>query len=262
MSGDDGDRIDGRLDEDQQELIAAAEPFGFELRQPRKRPLEDLALAAFEPADAVTTRLRGTVDGTPADLFEYSWTFRGRRSVTGTRIVLVLRHPSIDGEAHCTREALPGVLGQAVVWFALGIVFLALFWLVLPIMWMQHRRGERVWTSDHRVGDREFDRRFNVDALNRDLAKRALPLALQQLVVAAEMKGPIDVRPGQIALAIDADRLDPETLSRAVRIGRSVLGIYAPKPDVPELAYRVAEPPPRLDEPVADEVDALRTTKR
>jgi hypothetical protein len=251
-SSADDERLAGRLDEDQARLLAAVSPYGFELRQPRKRPFEDYELEAFEAPDTVLTRLSGEIDGVPVDIFEYDWVQPGAKGAVnrGRRIAILIRHPAIDGRARCTWETFQ-TLGAKIFYGALiAFVFATLFWLLIPIWLVQHYQGKSTFGRDWRVGDAEFDKRFKVDGPSHAEALRALPCAMQQLALAEELHGPIEVRPGILAMALTAKRFDPQTFERAYALAKRALAAYAPPPAQAGTAYRIATDviPEPLDE--------------
>lgn len=261
MRGDD-DRLGELLDEDQERLVATAAPYGFELRQPRKRPLEEYGLRAFEGADTVLTRLSGEIDGARVELFEYDWVQTGSKGSVqrGRRTIALVKHPSIDGEARCTWKFVQSAPGRALL-FVFQLAMLAmLFWLVIPIWIVQYLRGEDPFPKDHDVGDPDFRRRFKVASASTELARRALPEALRRVVLDAELKGPLEVRPGLVALSMRYSELDPIELERAIALTRRVVHAYAPPGDRPNAAYRVASEvaphPARATDDQEDEEDA------
>ncbi len=263
MNADD-DRLRGRLDEDQDRLIAAAAPHGFELRQPRKRPLEEHALVAFETADNVLTRLTGEVDGAKVDLFEYDWVQAGAKGAVsrGRRIALVLRHPAFEGEARCRWEQFQGFAAK-MTWWSLVLVFgVLLFWLLVPIWLYQYSQGRNPFPKSWPVGNPEFEKRFQVVSSSGEQAKRALPAAMQALVVAEGTRGPIEVRPGLLALGLEGKSLDPQTFERAVRVARRVVRVYAPSTDDARTAYRVADDPADAEALEEDAEASARTNER
>jgi hypothetical protein len=260
MSSDD-DRIRGRLDEDQERLIAATAPLGFELRQPRKRPLEEHKLKAFEAADTVLTRLTGEVDGALVDLFEYDWVRPGTKGAVqrGRRIVAVLRHPAFEGEARCTWESFQSLVGKLVIWTLIAAVTIMIFYIVIPIWLYQYSKGENPFPKNWKVGNPEFEKRFKVNGPSLEQAKRALPIAMQSLVVAEGLTGPIEVRPGTLALGFDEKSLDPAMFEKVMRVTKRVVEAYAPPPAHAGAAYRVATDELEEAEPEEREEEAKLT---
>lgn len=255
-----------RLDEDQSRLVEAAASRRFELRQARKAPLEAYRLTAFEPPDAVLTRLTGEIEGAPLDLFEVEWVARGSKGATyrGKRVMAVLRHPSFAGEARCTWEHFQGVALTLVKWTLIAFVLVAAFWLILPLWFVRSRRGERTFDRDWRVGDAAFDRRFRVDGPSQADARRALPRAFQSFVVERDLRGPIEVRPGMLAVDVGATTLDPEAFERALALSKAILAIYAPPPGTSATAYRVAgetDAAAPLSGEAGDDDEARRATR-
>jgi hypothetical protein len=261
MAGADDDRLTGRLDEDQEALVAAATPLGFELRQPRKRPLEDHALTAFEGADAVLSRLTGEVDGAKVDVFEYDWIRYGSKGSVhrGRQLLAVLRHPAFEGEARCTRQSSQ-TTGGAVLDVILMLAVLALlFWILIPIVLIQRLRGQDVVTRDWLVGDPEFDKRFGVHAKTREAAIRALPIGFQRLAVSADLRGPIEIRPGMLAFGLEGKNLDAAVFGEAARLAKRIVGVYAPTGGKGGSAYRVATD--ALDDIAPASTDARRAER-
>lgn len=263
------DRIKGRLDEDQEQLLEVASPLGFELRQPRTRPLEDLKLKSFETPTSVSTRLSGKLNGVPIDVYEYGWVTQGKHSRSGNRIVLVLRDPSFEGEAHCTWETFQSIPAKIFQWTLIAFVLVAAFYIIIPILLYQWWKGGPTLGSDHSVGNEDFDTCFRVDGPTKQEAQRALPLAMQELVMDERLKGPIDIRPGHLALAIDAERLDAQTFTRAIAIAKRVLELYSKTKAPPPTAYRVAEQrdaPPleaeEIDQTTEEDADGRRRSAR
>jgi hypothetical protein len=223
MTRPDDDRIADRLDEDQERLVATATPLGFELRQPRKRPFEDFALKSFEAPDNVLTRLTGEVDGALVDVFEYDWVQPGAKGAVhrGRRIAVVLRHPAFEGDARCTWEQIQSLaLKVFLIWPLFAFLIVTLFWLLVPIWLWQHSKGADVFARDWRVGNKEFDKRFKVHSSSSEEALRALPLATQALAVSENLQGPIEVRPGMLAVGVDGKSLDPETFERSISLAK------------------------------------------
>lgn len=262
MSADD-DRVRGRLDEDQERLLEAAAPHGFELRQPRKRPFEELALTAFEAADTVLTRLTGEIDGAKVDVFEYDWVTPGSRGAVsrGRRIVLVLRHPAFEGEVRCRWDDYQDPLAKALWWSMLAGLGILLSWLLVPIWLYQYSKGQNPFPKRWPVGNAVFEKRFKVHSSSGDEAKRALPGAMQELVVSETLMGPIEVRPGLLAIGLDGKSLDAPTLERALSLAKRVMRAYAPPPNETGMAYRVADDR-ELDADLEREEEATRAEER
>lgn len=241
----DEDRFDAgghRLDEDQSRLQDAAAPLGFELRQPRKRPLEEYALTAFEAPSEVLARVSGEVQGARVELFEYDWATPGTKgSVTrGRRVVAVLRHPAIAGNATCVwnrHQSIPAQILQAVL--AL-IAFATLFWILIPVWAIWFFQGKRIFGKDWKVGDATFDKRFMVDGPSLADAQSALPTSVQALAVREDLRGPLEIKPGLFAFDVGAARLDADALERAVRLTKEIIDGFDPMPAQRGLAYRVA----------------------
>lgn len=242
MNGDD-DRIQGRLDEDQERLIAAATPLGLELRQPRKRPFEEYALGSFEKADSVMTRLSGEIEGAKVDLFEYEWMQPGGRGTVrrGRRIALLLRHPAFDGEARCTWEQFETAGAKIFSWSLMSFLGLMLFWIVVPLWLIRYLKGGNPSPKSQRIGNPEFEKRFKILSSSGEMAKRAIPEAIQALAVDEGWKGPIEVRPGMLAVGLQGNVLDAERLEEAVRLAKRLVRAYAPPAPMAAIPYRVAD---------------------
>lgn len=259
------DRIADPLDEGQRQLIGAATPAGFQLRQPQIRPLVDYNLQTFERPASMTTHLTGQVGGVPVDVFDYSWVkVYKRRQERGTRVVLVLRDPRFEGEACCSWEDSQTLVAKTLKFFFVALVVLAAFWVVLPLVVFQRARGKTLFGRDCRVGDPAFDNRFRVDSPSRERAVQALPLTMQQLVVAEGLRGPIEVAPGQLALGLQTtplDPLDPQSFERARALAYRVLEAYGATRPQSGPAYRIADDPARPS-PAVSRADVMSLTPR
>lgn len=264
MSGEEQDRSQARLDEDEIRLVAAATPLGLELRQARTRPFEAYRLASFEKADKMLTRLSGEVEGAKVDLFEYEWAQPGGRGPTtrGRRVALVLRHPSFEGEARCTRRSHDEPLGAKILASVQRVLlWLMFFWIVLPVWLIRRLRGQPPFPKSRSIGNRELENGFEILSSSADMAARALPPAMQTLAVEGAWKGPLEVRPGMVAVGLRDEVLEPAALERALDLARQVVRAYAPPTPMPAVPYRVATHADTADER-ADDAGPERASTR
>ncbi len=238
----DDERITEKLDEDQERLVAAAAPLGFELRQPRKRPLEDHKLTTFHMADTVLTRLTGEIDGALVDVFEYDWVQPGARGVVGRgrRILAVLRHPSFEGEVKCVPKTKMNIFAKAFIALALLFCIATIWWLLIPIWLWQYSRGQNPFPRNWNLGNGAFRDRFKVHGPSLEKARQALPPKALDVALAENLSGPIEVRPGTFAFSFDDKSLDAATLERTLKAAKRVVATYAPAANEAGTAYRIA----------------------
>ena len=250
MARDTEDLLEGRLDEDERALAEAVAHAGFELRRPRKRPWEELALDALPAPQDVVARITGNVGGALVDVYEYE--VAATEGKPRTVVAAIVRHPGITGQANISKNTDD----PWYAWVLVALLLLGFLPITLPIglwLFLTYKFGKQPaqpkWES-RAIGSKDFAHKYKVKAPSVEGATAAVPPALQTLL-ATGSGITMQVRPGLLACTLPLERLDRTSAPRAIELAERLLAAAVPN------AATTAETPYRVSMPVAAPTEAV-----
>jgi len=186
------------------EAAAILERNGFVCDTPPKDALKPYQPWIFQEPDLPTFHARGMVGGADVEIYHYDVERTGddpsgEAGVLKTELLALVHHPLIAGEAKIQPDVgewskLAKVI-DAVAWLPPFTVLTAAEWGIRQVLGRNH--------PDRNLGHPEFDRLYLIHSPSDEIAARAVPPALRELLLRMKFFGKIELRQGLMMLTVE-----------------------------------------------------------